>query len=433
VNSSAIACAPQPEPTSGPKWTAGRRFALRVALVYFTLDALPDLLLRCPGGASVLVVYWRIWNAVLPWFGRFVLHARNPDKLPLPTVPVLLGDFAGGYVLMLFFLLLGLAVGVVWTLAERRRTDYGALHYWLRVYVRYALACSMLGYGLGKLFPLQFGALRLVDLLTPVGMLEPRQLLWDFMGFSRSYQVFTGAVECVGIALLFWRRTTLLGSVLLIAATTNVLMIDIGYGMGVRRIALRLLLMALFLAAPDLRRLADVFLLHRPVTPEEQDGPHWKSAWARRLALATKAVVIFYLVAGGLIDDTRDPRLAVAPRPALYGVYKVQRFLRNGGEDSRGDPLAWQWVAIGEHEIAVQFSGASWERRAAVFDDTSQVITLSKGPREKISLRYSRSGPDDVVAEGVLDNQPTEILLRRIPEPRFPLNDPSALRWGSIW
>ena len=415
------------------EWTAKRRFAIRVALVYFTLDALPDLLLRCPGGTSVLVVYWRIWNAVLPWFGRHVLHARNPDKLPLPTAPVLLGDFAGGYVLMLLFLLLGLAIAAVWTLAERRRTEDRALHYWLRVYVRYALACSTLVYGVGKLFPLQFGSPRLVDLLTPLGMLEPRQLLWDFMGFSRPYQVFTGVVECLGSALLFWRRTTLLGSLILIAAMTNVLMIDIGYGVAVRRIALRLLLMALFLAAPDLRRLADLFLLHRPVPPGEQDAPPWKTAWARRLALAAKACVILYLAAGRLMDVRKDPRLAVAPRPALYGVYQVQHFLRNGLEDSHGDPRAWQWVAIGEHEVAIQFSGASWERRAAVFDDTKQSITLSNGPRERISLTYSRTGQDDVLAKGMLDNQPAEILLRRIKEPRFPLNDPSPLRWGSIW
>lgn len=430
---SSVARAPRPETSSGPQWTVLQRFTLGVALVYFTLDALPDLLLWMPGGRSVLVLYWKVWNAVLPWFGRYVLHARNPGNLPLPTTPVLLGDFAGGYVLMLLFLFLGLAVATVWMFADRRRVDHRTLHYWLRVYVRYALACSMLGYGLGKLFPLQFASLGLVDLLTPLGILEPRQLLWDFMGFSRPYQVFTGLLECVGVALLFWRRTTLLGSLLLIGTLGNVLMMDIGYGVAVRRIALRLLLMALFLAAPDLSRLADLFLRHRPVAPGNLRGPSWKSPSTRILALAVKAVVILYLVTPRLIQASKDPRLVAAPRPALYGIYKVQRFLRNGQEDSPDDPRTWQWIAIDERAVGIQLFGANWERHAAVFDDVKQSITISNGRQVKNALTYTRTGPGDVLVRGVVDKQPTEILLRRIPEPRFSLNDPLALRWGSIW
>jgi hypothetical protein len=443
---SGAAPAHQTEEPSGTRWTALQRWAFRVVFIYFTLDALPDLLLRLPGrrfgGQFLLVLYWKIWNPILPWFGHHILHARNPGSLSLPTGPILLGDFAGGYVLMLLFLLLGFLVATLWTVADQRRGDYRTLHYWLRVYVRYALACSMLEYALGKLFPLQFAPpARLVDFLTPMGMLEPRQLLWAFMGFSRPYQVFTGLVECVGLALLFWRRTTLLGSLLLIGALGNVLMIDIGYGMAVRRIALRLLLMAVFLAAPDLRTMANFFLRHLPVTPGDIEGQSWKGVWTRRFALALKTAVILYIVIPQLIQDSNDPRLLTPPRPALYGVYKVQRFLRNGQEGSPDDSRAWQWIAVDERGLAVQLSGVNWERLAAVFDDAKQSITISSGARrkpgvagvERNSLAYSRTGPDDVLVKGVLDDQPTEVLLHRVPEPRFPLNDPLAMHWPSVW
>jgi hypothetical protein len=435
---SGAAQAHQTEESSGTRWSALERWVFRVALVYFVLDALPDLLLRLPGrqfgGQFLLVLYWKIWNPVLPWFGRYILHVRNPDSLPLPTGPVLVGDFAGGYVLMLLFLVLGFVVATLWAVADRHRGDYRTLHYWLRVYVRYALACSMLGYALGKLFPLQFAPpAGLIDLLTPMGTLEPRRLLWAFMGFSRPYQVFTGFVECVGIALLFWRRTTLLGSLLLIGALGNVLMIDIGYGMTVRRIALRLLLMAVFLAAPDLGRLANFFLRHRPVTPADIEGPSWKGVWTRRLALALKAAVILYILIPQLIQDSNDPRLLAPPRPALYGVYKVQRFLRNGQQGSPDDSRAWQWIAVDERGMAVQLFGLNWQRLAADFNDTKQTITISSGPRRQNSLTYSRTGPDDILVKGVLDNQPTEILLHRVPEPRFNLNDRLAMHWPSIW
>ncbi len=426
------------EAPSAAQWTALQRWAFRVAFVYFTLDALPDLLLRLPGrrfgGPFLLGLYWKVWNPVLPWFGRHVLRVRNPDSLPLPTGPILLGDFAGGYVLMLFFLLLGLVVATLWTIADRQRGHHRTLHYWLRVYVRYALACSMLGYALGKLFPLQFAPpARLVDFLTPMGMLEPRQLLWAFMGFSRPYQVFTGVVECVGLALLFRRRTTLLGSLLLIGALSNVLMIDIGYGMTVRRIALRLLLMAVFLTAPDARRLANFFLRHLPVSPPDSEGPSWQSVRTRRLAIAVKAAAILWIVTPQLIDASNDPRLLAPARPALYGVYKVQRFIRNGKEGSADDSGAWQWIAVDEGGMAAQLSGANWQRFAAVFDDAKKSITISNGPRRKNSLTYADVGEDDVLLKGVLDNQPAEILLHRMLEPRFTLNDPFSMHWSSIW
>lgn len=83
--------AQQTEKTSGTRWTAPQLWAFRVAFVYFTLDALPDLLLRLPGlrfgGQFLLVLYWKIWNPVLPWFGLYVLHVRNPDSLPLLLAP----------------------------------------------------------------------------------------------------------------------------------------------------------------------------------------------------------------------------------------------------------------------------------------------------------------------------------------------------------
>ena len=423
----------QSQALPGPWGTAFHCWAFRVALVYFALDALPDLLLRLPGGPTVLVPYWKTWNAVLPWFGRYVLRVPNPGNLTLPIAPVLLGDLAGGYVLMLLFLLLALILAGVWTIADRQRSNHRALHNWLRVYVRYALAFSTLGYGISKLFHVQFRSLDLVDWMTPIGMLQPRELLWDFMGFSRSYQVFTGAVECLGVALLFWRRTTLLGSLLLIGALGNVLLLDISYGVSVRRIALRLLLMALFLTAPDLGRLADIFLLHRPAAPLHVGEPSWGSPWMRRMAVATKALVILYVISTVSIKLYEESKLGAAPHPALYGLFKVQHFVRNGREDAADDPRSWRWIAIDGRGFAVELSSARWERRRADFDDSRQVITVSSGPQRKSSLTYSHSGPDDVVITGVLDNQPTEIVLRRMPEPRFALSDALALRWPSIW
>ena len=415
---------------SPQKWTMLQCWGFRVVFIYFILDALPDLLLRLPGGPSVLGVYWHTWNAVLPWFGAHVLRVPDPQRLVLPISPVLLGDFAGAYVLMLVFLLLALIVGTIWTIADPHRADHRTLHGWLRVYVRYALAFSMLGYGISKLFQVQFRPLDLVDLMTPFGMLQPRELLWNYMGFSRTYQIFTGVVECLGVALLFFRRTTLLGALVLAGSLANVLVIDIAYGVAVRRIALRLLLMALVLAAADWRRLANLFVLHGPAAPVNVDGPSWQNPWARRTAIAVKAIVILGVIASRSMELYHERTFVIAARAELYGVFSVQRMVRDGREVAAEDSHSWNWIAVDGRSIAIGFTGTEWERRRAEFDDAHQTITLGsarQGPQPKNTLTYSRDG-DNVIMSGVLDGQETKIVLRRMPEPRFVLQDATRSR-----
>jgi hypothetical protein len=231
-------------------------------------------------------------------------------------------------------------------------------------------------------------------------------------------------VEWLGVALLFFRRTTLLGALVLVGSLANVLMIDIAYEVAVRRIALRLLLMALLLAAADWRRLVNLFVLHRPAAPVNVDGPSWQSPWARRTAVAVKAIVILGVVASRSTELYHERTLVIAAHPELYGVFSVQRVVRNGREDAPEDSESWRWIAIDGRSVAIG-SDAKWERRRAAFDDARQSITLwsgRQGPQPKSALTYSRDG-DNVIMSGVLEGQQTEIVLRRMPEPRFVLQD----------
>ena len=55
--------------------------------------------------------------------------------------------------------------------------------------------------------------------------------------------------------------------------------------------------------------------------------------------------------------------LVATPHPALYGLFKVRHFIRNGQEDAADDPRGWKWFAIDGRGLAVQLSNAKWERR----------------------------------------------------------------------
>lgn len=124
---------------------------------------------------------------------------------------------------------LAAAITFVWSVADRRRTQYTTLNCWLRVYARYAVALVMMVYAIVKLVPTQFGYLTPGELLKPVGQLNRFWVLWNFMVVSTGYTIFAGLAEFLGSVLLFFRRTTLLGALLLFATITNVFAIDIGY------------------------------------------------------------------------------------------------------------------------------------------------------------------------------------------------------------
>jgi hypothetical protein len=96
------------------------------------------------------------------------------------------------------------------------------------------------------------------------------KLLWTFMGASIPYVIFTGAAEMLGGLLLAARRTTLLGALVCIGVLSNVVMLNFSYDVPVKLYSSHLLLMAVFLAAPDLRRLASLFVWNRRVPPAEQ-------------------------------------------------------------------------------------------------------------------------------------------------------------------
>ena len=83
------------------------------------------------------------------------------------------------------------------------------------------------------------------------------------MGASESYNVFTGAGEILGGLLLTTRRTTLLGAIVSLGVLGHVAMLNFSYDVPVKLFSLHLLAMAVFLIAPDLRRLATMFLMIR--------------------------------------------------------------------------------------------------------------------------------------------------------------------------
>lgn len=91
---------------------------------------------------------------------------------------------------------------------------------------RYGLGLTMIPYAVSKLLQLQFVVLPLHTWQQPLEQLPGPLLAWAFLGHAGWFQVLLGVLELVPALLLLFRRTTLLGAMLLLPLTLNVLLVN---------------------------------------------------------------------------------------------------------------------------------------------------------------------------------------------------------------
>ena len=233
----------------------------RCCFAYLLLYNVSSVLWLVPWkGEWLAETYQRPWDQLGVWVGD-TLFGVDAHRHPTGS-----GDTWADYVLSFDLLVISALATIVWSLLDRRRLAYPRLLDALRTLVRVVLGTTLVFYGLAKVFWTQFPPPDGESLLRAYGDSSPMGLLWTFMGYSYGYNLFTGIVECLGV-LLFWRRTALLGALVAAATMTQVFVLNLCFDVPVKLYSLHLLLMAVWLTLPDLRRLADFFLFHRAVVP----------------------------------------------------------------------------------------------------------------------------------------------------------------------
>jgi hypothetical protein len=313
---------------SAPAWSLGKRIAFRFLASYIFLYSLPfpvDALIA--ERSAVPTWYSELWDPAVNLLGG----ALGVDQ-ELSTVDNGSGDRLGNYILLLVFLIVAALATLAWSILDRRRRDYTHFHDFLRVWVRYMLAATMLSYGFAKVWPLQFQTPGYARLLQPYGESSPMGLLWTFMGASPEYRIFAGLGEVIGGVLLLWRRTATLGAIVVAAVMLNVFMLNMAYDVCVKLFSAHLVLAAVFLLAPAARRLVDVLVLHRAVPAASIDPPP-AARWRMRVNLATKVlfvVIMAYSQLAPVLKAHRELRASSLPSE-VGGIFDVEE-LRRAGE-----------------------------------------------------------------------------------------------------
>lgn len=311
------------------RWTTTQLVAFRIAFIFFIALSVPNS------------VDWYRDLIALDWTN---LHYRDLYDIARfgsgLTIfgNTLFGNPLLGYAPWIITLLVAIAGGLLWTVVANLRKEtvnYNLLYYWLRVVVRYRAGIGIIGFGFTKLLPTQLPYPSLGVMNTNFGDLTAQKLYWLSIGIVPWYEVFAGVVEVLAGALLFFRKTTFIGSVLLFGALADIVYVNLAYDGGVHVYSSYFVLLAGFLLWYDAPYAYNLLVRERYTVPVYH-YPTFGQPWQRWTRYGLKALtlflflgVLFYLQ---VVNFIYDPYKQPAQRGVrtLRGNYAVTEFRLNG-------------------------------------------------------------------------------------------------------
>ncbi len=309
-------------------WSKGQKIAFRIAFIFFIAISIPN---SGEWYDTVVHIDWTHLNYRdlydIARFGSGINVFGNS----------LFGSTLLGWANWVITLIAAIIGGLIWTFVvlarKTERSEYKTLYYWLRVVVRYRAGIGIIGFGFTKLLPVQMPYPGLGLLNTNFGDMTTQKIFWLSVGIVPWYQVFAGVVECLAGTLLFFRRTTTIGAILLIGALGDITYVNLAYDGGVHVYASYFVLLSAFLLVDDIPKLYNLLIRERLTvsTPFYPPFPRWLKvtrAGLKSLTIFLFLGVLFYLqLVNFLYDPYKQP--AVAGVRTLRGNYAVTEFRVN--------------------------------------------------------------------------------------------------------
>ncbi len=415
---------PQTEATV--RWRLATRIAFRWCVAYFTLyvwfSQMLSSLFVLPAGNLPQLGVLPPMRPLVEWTASHVFGVSRPLVLFSGS-----GDKTYDWVQAFCFIVIATIVTVGWSVLDRRRERYTTAQAWFRLFLRFALGSTMVSYGMVKAIPLQMPAPSLARLIEPYGHFSPMGVLWASIGASRSYEIFSGAAELLAGVLLFIPGLTTLGAMVCAAVVTQVFVLNMTYDVPVKLFSFHLLLMALVLLAPEIKRVTAVLVLNRGTGPSTQPPLLRRPGALPVLALAQ---VLFALYLLGMNSyGARKAWLQYgggAAKSALYGIWDVERMSIDGQIRSPllNDYDRWRRIAFQTP------TGASFHRMddtvvryGASISTSANTLTLSR-PNDKAwsaPFTFTRPAPDRLTLAGTMDGRAITLDLRLLDHTKFQL------------
>jgi uncharacterized membrane protein YphA (DoxX/SURF4 family) len=406
-----------PNETAVPHWSLSTRIAFRFCFVYFgiyclstqiitSLLAIPNLDIPDPSGIPP-------WRQIITFTAARVFHHKDP----LVFTGSGSGDKTVDFVLLSCLLFISLLVTLLWSILDRRRISYSALHKWFLLFLRFALAGQMLVYGFAKAVPLQMPFPGLFTLIEPFGNMSPMGVLWSSVGASPPYEIVVGCLELIGGILLFIPRTATLGALISLLDMSYVFVLNMTYDVPVKLLCLHLVLIALIFLAPQFRRLANFFFLDRTAEPTPRI-PLFRTPRANRIAAAVQLFFALWLLAMNVYGAKVGWRMygPGMPKPALYGIWEVDEFSTDGQihPPLLTDTARWHRLIFDRRFAAIQQMNDTPLYYNPAIDTKKNTLLLTQrhANNQQLNFTFAHPAPDQLILDGQLDGHKTHILLR---------------------
>jgi hypothetical protein len=288
--------------------------------------------------------------------------------------------------------------------------DSGKLHALYRGILRYWLAISICTYGIAKIYGTQFAYMYSRN-DSRVGDLSGFDLTWNYFGYSYALSVIIAFLQIGGAMLLLFRRTTLLGAIILFPVMFNIFLINwffeisayallnsILYSSGLLYLLLlrwKVIKEFLFQSAGDLPKISIGFIKYL----------------LRFLVVAYPFVLIYYQT------TLKSPKI-------LVGKWKVDQVIRNGDTLNANawltDSTDWKIIYLEEFGVVVlnpnpylvEKDRSLWG--SYKYDSTNHniklILGLSKNKKDTVNVKSNIK--DDKHMQWIIVTQKDTLLLQ---------------------
>ncbi len=405
------------------KWSVVHKLIFYFCFLYFGLNIFPfplDFI-----GDLIYNLIEKLWTPIINLLGNIVLGVNEITVRPNGS-----GDTTFNWLQQLAILIIGSFGSIVWLIAARNRPNHEKLAYWLRIYLRYYLAATMLSYGLVKVFPLQFGTITTYRLYERLGEMSPMGLLWTFMAYSKGYQLFGGLMEVVAGLLLIFRRTTTLGALLSAGVMLNVFMMNLFFDVPVKIFSFWLMLIGIYLLSADARRLWQFFVLNEPTQAAQEIKVFADKKWFSIGRIVLKLLFIGTAFVAQLYSNWQAAAPISAPKSAIYGPYNVEKFERNNAV-SETDTLRLQEVFIdrrGAYDMIYVTNEDGLRKRVNfTLDSTKHIIRMndyaaSITDTTQYVFAYTQPDSETLFMKGKIKNDSIRVTMKKMKPRKFLLN-----------
>jgi len=413
-------------------WPAWQRILFRFFFIFYCIFIGPWTFLWVIPKSSFVLEYLEAGvNATSLFLNKLLFHIPPATKAPNGN-----GDFPEQWMLVATCTLLAAVGCVLWSVIDRKRKEYYRLNYWFSLGIRYFIIFNGFTYGLIKMFGLQMPFPNLSQLATPLGDYLPMRFSWMFIGYSSSYQFFSGALEFLSAVLLLFRKTATLGVLVATGVFFNVMMLNLSYDIPVKINSISLVIMCLYLLVQELPRLYRFFFRQQAVGSHIFIFP-FKTKRKRLIAVGAKWVFVLLALYGELSNDTaRLSQLAKRkmPAPLSAGIYDVILHTKMGDTVTVNmpDSVYWQNLVLDRgYEGSIKGTDSRFRQRygrgyfSFEIDSSTKVLSLKRSAIDSVFLaRFNYQIKDSALVE--LYSYPNRdsmyVLLRRRPIP-FPLSE----------